>query len=62
MDLWHANPKDTGDDMMLSLYFVLGIFLLMTVRNPAANRSPDCFYGVVKFRSRCGYVGARLAA
>jgi hypothetical protein len=39
MDLWHANPSDTGDDMMLSLYFVLGIFLLIAVRNPAANRS-----------------------
>ena len=43
MDLWHANPKDTGDDMMLSLYFVLGIFLLMAVRNPAANRSLIAF-------------------
>jgi hypothetical protein len=43
MDLWHANPSDTGDDMMLSLYFVLGIFLLIAVRNPAANRSLIAF-------------------
>jgi hypothetical protein len=43
MDLWHANPSDTGDDMMLSLYFVLGIFLLIAVRNPVANRSLIAF-------------------
>ena len=43
MDLWHADPTDTGDDMMLSLYFVLGIFLLIAVRNPAANRSLIAF-------------------
>jgi hypothetical protein len=43
MDLWHANPSDTGDDMMLSLYFVLGIFLLIAVRNPAANRTLIAF-------------------
>jgi uncharacterized protein DUF6632 len=43
MDLWHANPSDTGDDMMLSLYFVLGIFLLIAVRNPTANRSLIAF-------------------
>ena len=43
MDLWHANPSDTGDDMMLSLYLVLGIFLLIAVRNPAANRSLIAF-------------------
>jgi hypothetical protein len=43
MDLWHANPSDTGDDMMLSLYFVLGVFLLIAVRNPAANRSLIAF-------------------
>ena len=43
MDLWHANPSDTDDDMMLSLYFVLGIFLLIAVRNPTANRSLIAF-------------------
>jgi uncharacterized membrane protein HdeD (DUF308 family) len=43
VDLWHANPSDTGDDMMLSLYFVLGIFLLIAVRKPAANRSLIAF-------------------
>ena len=42
MDLWHANPKATGDDDA-HLYFVLGIFLLMAVRNPAANRSLIAF-------------------
>jgi Family of unknown function (DUF6632) len=43
MDLWQANPSDPGDDMMLSLYFVLGVFLLIAVRNPAANRSLIAF-------------------
>jgi hypothetical protein len=33
------NESDYGDDMMLSLYFALGIFLLMAVRNPSANRT-----------------------
>src|SRR5207253_8478468 len=37
--LWKMNKSDYGDDMMLSLYFTLGIFLLMAVRNPSANRS-----------------------
>jgi uncharacterized membrane protein YoaK (UPF0700 family) len=39
MSLWKMNKSDYGDDMMLSLYFTLGIFLLMAVRNPSANRS-----------------------
>ena len=39
MSLWKLNKSDYGDDMMLSLYFPLGIFLLMAVRNPSANRS-----------------------
>jgi len=34
-----AGPSDYGDDMMMSLYFVLGIFLLIAIRNPGANRS-----------------------
>jgi len=37
------NESDYGDDMMLSLYFALGIFLLMAVRNPSANRSLIAF-------------------
>jgi uncharacterized membrane protein YoaK (UPF0700 family) len=39
MSLWKMDKSDYGDDMMLSLYFALGIFLLMAVRNPSANRS-----------------------
>jgi uncharacterized membrane protein YoaK (UPF0700 family) len=39
MSLWKMNESDYGDDMMLSLYFTLGIFLLMAVRDPSANRS-----------------------
>ena len=43
MDLWHGSTSDTGDDMMLSLYFTLGVFLLVAVRNPAAHRSLIAF-------------------
>jgi hypothetical protein len=35
--------SDTGDTMMMSLYFTLGIFLLIAVRNPAAHRSLIAF-------------------
>jgi uncharacterized membrane protein HdeD (DUF308 family) len=41
--LWHANQSMYADDMMLSLYFALGIFLLMAMRNPSANRSLIAF-------------------
>jgi uncharacterized membrane protein HdeD (DUF308 family) len=43
IDLWQANGSDSGDDMMLSLYIALGIFLLIAVRNPSANRSLIAF-------------------
>ena len=43
MSLWKMNKSDYGDDMMLSLYFALGIFLLMAVRNPSANRTLIAF-------------------
>jgi uncharacterized membrane protein YoaK (UPF0700 family) len=43
MSLWKMNDSDYGDDMMLSLYFAFGIFLLMAVRNPSANRSLIAF-------------------
>ena len=43
MSLWKMNESDYGDDMMLSLYFALGIFLLVAVRNPSANRSLIAF-------------------
>jgi len=41
--LWHANQSMYADDMMLSLYIALGIFLLMAVRNPSDNRSLIAF-------------------
>jgi hypothetical protein len=40
--LRHVNAGDRGDmgdDMMLSLYVTLGVFLLLAVRNPGAHRS-----------------------
>jgi peptidoglycan/LPS O-acetylase OafA/YrhL len=41
--LRHADQKMYSDDMMLSLYVALGIFLLLAVRDPAANRSLIAF-------------------
>src|SRR5207302_10925391 len=41
--LLHPADSDTGDTMMMSLYFALGIFLLVAVRNPSAHRSVIAF-------------------
>lgn len=41
--LMHPADSDTGDTMMMSLYFALGIFLLIAVRNPSAHRSLIAF-------------------
>src|SRR5215469_14390959 len=41
--------SDTGDTMMMSIYFVLGIFLLIAVRNPSAHRSLIAFAGWSSF-------------
>ena len=41
--LWHANQKMYAEDMMLSVYVALGIFLLLAARNPSANRSLIAF-------------------
>jgi hypothetical protein len=39
------NPggSDTDDTVMMSLYFALGIFLLLAVQNPPAHRSLIAF-------------------
>ena len=39
---WRANNED-ATPMMLSLYFALGIFLLIAARNPSAHRSLIAF-------------------
>lgn len=39
---WQANKEDALP-MMLSLYFTLGIFLLLAVRHPSAHRSVIAF-------------------
>jgi hypothetical protein len=41
--LLHPADSDTGDTMMMSLYFALGIFLLIAVRKPSAHRSLIAF-------------------
>ena len=44
MALWHPGPSDdTGDTMMMSLYFTLGVFLLLAARNPSAHGSLIAF-------------------
>ena len=70
-----AGPSDYGDDMMMSLYFTLGIFLLMAVRSPAAHRSLIAFaawssfahaavmttLGLQHASERTGFVGGSAA-
>jgi hypothetical protein len=41
--------SDTGDTMMMSIYFILGIFLLIAVRNPSAHRSLIAFSALSSF-------------
>ena len=43
MILWHRDRSGYGDAMMLSLYFTLGIFLLLAARNPSEHRSLIAF-------------------
>lgn len=44
MALWHSGPSDdTGDIMMMSLYFTLGVLLLLAVRKPSEHRSLIAF-------------------
>jgi hypothetical protein len=39
----HPKQSDYPDQMMLAIYVTLGVFLLLAVRNPAANRSLIAF-------------------
>jgi hypothetical membrane protein len=41
--LWDRNMQ--GETMMLSLYFALGVFLLLAVRRPAEHRSLILYAG-----------------
>ncbi|HKW56929.1 MAG TPA: DUF6632 domain-containing protein [Candidatus Acidoferrum sp.] len=41
--LWYHDHSDTGDTMMMSIYATLGLFLLLSVRNPSAHRSLIAF-------------------
>jgi peptidoglycan/LPS O-acetylase OafA/YrhL len=44
MALRHPAPADdTGDTMMMSLYFTLGVFLLLAARRPSAHRGIIAF-------------------
>jgi uncharacterized membrane protein HdeD (DUF308 family) len=39
------QQSDYGDQMMLAVYFVLGVFLLLAAKTPATNRSLIAFTG-----------------
>ena len=54
--LWHANQSMYTDDMMLSVYVTLGIFLLLASLNPSANRS------LIAFTAWSSFVHAMLMA
>ncbi len=41
--LWNRDQAGYTDAMMGSIYFALGIFLLLAARNPSANRSLIAF-------------------
>jgi hypothetical protein len=41
----HPKQSDFPDQMMLSIYVTLGIFLLLAVRNPSPHRSLIAFTG-----------------
>jgi hypothetical protein len=45
MYLWRPGNEPPGDAMMLSLYFALGICLLLAVRNPSEHRSLIAYAG-----------------
>jgi hypothetical protein len=41
----HPKQSDYPDQMMLAIYVTLGVFLLLAIRNPGANRSLIAFTG-----------------
>jgi len=45
MYLWRPGNDPPGDTMMLSLYFAMGIFLLMSTRHPSEHRSLIVYAG-----------------
>jgi hypothetical protein len=41
--LWQPNQSEDVEPMMMSLYFTLGVFLLIAARKPSTNRSLIAF-------------------
>ena len=56
--MMHPKQSDYPDQMILAIYVTLGIFLLLAIRNPAANRTLIAFHSMVESGSRCCYGGA----
>jgi hypothetical protein len=43
--MMHPKQSDYPDQMILAIYVTLGVFLLLAIRNPAANRTLIAFTG-----------------
>jgi len=43
MFLWQPHPAEAALTMMMSVYFTLGVFVLLAARNPSAHRSLIAF-------------------
>jgi hypothetical protein len=43
--MMHPKQSDYPDQMILAIYVTLGVFLLLAIRNPAANRTLIGFTG-----------------
>jgi len=43
--LWNRDVPGYTDAMLMSLYATLGVFLLLSVRNPSANRNLIAYAG-----------------
>jgi len=54
VDSLRQTKVSDGDTMMLSLYVTLGVFLLIAVRNPSANRSLIAFTAWSSFAHGAG--------
>ena len=60
----NAPGENTTDTMMLSIYFTLGIFLLLAVRNPSSHRSLIAFaaWANIAHASVMGLMSIRLVS
>jgi hydrogenase-4 membrane subunit HyfE len=62
--LFHPVDSDTGDTMQMAIYACLGVFLLISVRNPSAHRSVIAFAAWSSFAHAAvmGTLGIEMAS